>query len=181
MRISILAIAALTGMQLPVVQTVAQPVVPAGPPDRMPVVSYPMGTVSSAIAMPAAPKSAQGHAQSVRNRDGHFYVRASLNGAAVPMLVDTGASGILLRWEDAISAGLNPETMSFTSPSSTANGTAYSAQAMVRTLTVGGIARSNLPVRVAKSGALSVSLLGQTFFAQLATFRISGDTLLLAE
>ncbi len=150
-------------------------------PPRLPTVSYPTSSIGSALSIPSAPNTKRGQAQSTRNRDGHFYVRASINNAAVPMLVDTGSSGIMLRYEDAVSAGLNPDTMSFANPSGTANGTAYLARAILRTITVGGITRSNMPVLVAKSGATTVSLLGQTFFAQLGTFRISGDTLLLAE
>ncbi len=147
----------------------------------MPSVSYPTAAISSAFPAPVTPSSHAGQASSTRNRDGHFYVRASLNGATVPMLVDTGATGILLRWEDAVSAGLSPETMNFATQSSTANGTAYNARAELRTLTIGGIVRSNVPVTISKSGAVRVSLLGQSFFSQLGTFRISGDALLLAE
>lgn len=149
-------------------------------PASLPAINYPTAFMG-ATATPAPPRSRAGQAQTERNRDGHFYMQTGLNNASVRMMVDTGATTVLLRWEDAVSAGLNPETMSFSVPSSTPNGRAYIARARIRSLTVGGISRADVPVFISKAGASSISLLGQSFLAQLATLRISGDTLLLQE
>ncbi len=149
-------------------------------PAPLPSINYPTALVGP-TALLALPPARAGLAQAARSRDGHFYMETHVNNASIRMMVDTGATAVTLRWEDAISAGLNPETMTFSLPTSTANGTSYSARARVRSLTVGGITRTDVPVTISKSGALGVSLLGQSFFAQLATFQITGDTLLLKD
>lgn len=170
---SVIALCGLAGA--PVAVAMAQPA-----PSALPSVNYPTALAGS-TAMTVLPHARAGLAQAARSRDGHFYMETQLNNASIRMMVDTGATAVTLRWEDAISAGLNPETMTFSVPFSTANGTSYSARARVRSLTVGGITRTDVPVYISKSGALGVSLLGQSFFAQLATFQISGDTLLLKD
>lgn len=155
----------------------------------LPVINYPSpnypnpnysnsGVSSAAPASSPAPRRA-GQAQVMRSSDGHFYVNAMLNSTPVHMLVDTGASTIVLRSDDAIKAGLNPESLIYSIPTSTANGNTYSARTRVQTLIVGGITQHDVPVMVSRPGALSTSLLGQSFLSQLSGFRISGNELVL--
>ena len=152
------------------------PALAADPP--MPNVAYPSGPVQSNMA---AAFGAGRQAQAIRSQNGHFYFKASANGATIPMMVDTGATGILLTYEDAEKVGLNPVTLTFNQASSTANGIAYSARAQLRSLAIGGISKPDMVVRVAKAGVLNVSLLGQSFLSQVRTVRISGDALTLID
>ncbi|MEO0798506.1 MAG: TIGR02281 family clan AA aspartic protease [Pseudomonadota bacterium] len=116
----------------------------------------------------------------IRKRsDGHFVVRSEVNGRPVTMLVDTGASTVVLTVRDAESAGINVGQLSFSIPVSTANGTGFAASARVNSLSIGGITRGNLKVLVAKSGALRESLLGMNFLRQLRSYEFSGDFLTL--
>src|SRR5437016_3823313 len=42
---------------------------------------------------------------------GHFFVQAKINGTRVRMMVDTGATGVVLSREDARSLGINPHAV----------------------------------------------------------------------
>ena len=148
----------------------------ADPP--MPSVAYPSSPVQSGMS---AGMGGGRQAAAVRSRNGHFYFNASANDSTIPMMVDTGATSIVLRYEDAERAGLNPSTLSYNVPSNTANGMSYSAKAQLRVLTVGSITKPDLPVLVAKQGALFASLLGQSFLSKVRTVRISGDALTLMD
>ncbi len=51
-----------------------------------------------------------------RARNGHFQAQVSVDGKTIPMLVDTGASSIVLSWRDAQAIGLDPSKLDFTTP-----------------------------------------------------------------
>ncbi|MCA1748686.1 MAG: aspartyl protease family protein, partial [Sphingomonadales bacterium] len=57
-----------------------------------------------------------------RAPDGHFYADVRINGATVPMLIDTGASTILLSRTDAQRAGIQVASGDFTSVGRTVSG-----------------------------------------------------------
>ena len=78
--------------------------------------------------------------QSVRIRkrsDGHFIVKTQANGVPLSMLVDTGASTVVLKPADAQKLGIDPERLRYSVPVQTANGTTYAAHVRLRTLTLG--------------------------------------------
>jgi aspartyl protease family protein len=111
--------------------------------------------------------------------NGHFEVRARLNGQTVSMLVDTGASTTVLSAEDATRAGIDVASLRFVLPVSTANGRGMAARAEITQLLVGDIERSNSAVLVAQPGALNQSLLGMSFLNSLTGFDVRGDRLIL--
>ena len=149
--------------------------------DALPNVNYPTGVArGSSSAAPSVSMPKPGQARSTRSRDGHFYVDAAINGGSVPMMVDTGASGIFLTHQDAVRAGLNPESLNYSVRTSTANGQGLAARARLASLKIGGIVRQDVPVMVAQTGASNISLLGQTFLSQLTVFQVSGDTMVMA-
>ncbi len=116
----------------------------------------------------------------IRKRsDGHFVVRAEVNGQPITMLVDTGASTIVLTPADAAAIGISTSSLSYSVAVSTANGTAYAAPVRIERIAVGTIERRGLDALVARRGALSQSLLGMNFLRQLRDFSISGDFLTL--
>ncbi|MFT6774643.1 MAG: aspartyl protease family protein, partial [Paracoccaceae bacterium] len=57
-----------------------------------------------------------------RTSDGHFRAMVESNGVAAPFLVDTGASLVLIRWEDAGPLGIDIASLRFITPVATANG-----------------------------------------------------------
>lgn len=114
-----------------------------------------------------------------RRSDGHFVARATINGASTTMLVDTGASTVVLKPADAERAGIDVSNLAFTAPVSTANGTAFAAPVRLRTIDVGGIVLEDIEALVTKPGSLNESLLGMSFLRRLRSYEFSGDFLTL--
>lgn len=110
-----------------------------------------------------------------RSISGSFRVNAQINNAQVRLIVDTGASAVVLTQADAIAAGLDIAGLSYTIPVQTANGTGRAAAIRLNTIVVGDIVRSNIRAYVAEEAALETSLLGMTFLETLSSFSISGD------
>ena len=95
------------------------------------------------------------------------------------MVFDTGASLVALREEDASRAGIDLDTLNYSVRVKTANGTAFVAPIVIATLNVGSITRTNVRALVAKRGALTVNLLGQSFLKTMAGYAMDGDRLVL--
>jgi len=116
-----------------------------------------------------------------RLSNGHFEVRAEVNGAPVTLLVDTGATNTVLSATDAGRAGIDAATLDFIVAVMTANGEARAARATADEIRVGEIARSNLPMLVAEPGRLDRSLLGMNFINTLSGFDMRGERLILRD
>lgn len=112
---------------------------------------------------------------------GHFQADVQINGGTVPMLVDTGASAVVLSYADAERLGLQPETLDFNQMVSTANGTALAAPIRLDSLAIGPIERRNVRAMVAGTGRLEQSLLGMSFLGTLGSIEIRGDELRLRD
>jgi aspartyl protease family protein len=112
-----------------------------------------------------------------RERDGHFYAEARVNGAPVRFLVDTGASGIALTEADARNAGL-----AFDPGQSEVVGTGPSGQVhghfvRLNRVELGLKSVSGSPAIVLEGG--DRSLLGQSFLSQFSSVEIHNDTMVL--
>lgn len=114
-------------------------------------------------------------------RDGHFFARAEINGRSVAVLVDTGASAVLLSHDDASAIGLEPHASDYTIETRTANGTGRAAPVQLDYVRIGDIEVRNLRGIVAEPGALHVTLLGMDFIGRLGRFEMRGRELLLVE
>jgi len=112
-----------------------------------------------------------------RRPDGTYVVPAEANGVSVKMLVDTGASWVVLTAEDGRRMGFDLDDLRYTVPVNTANGTIYAASVRLRTLTVGKISISNVDALVAKRGPLRENLLGLSFLNRLSGFDFSNGYL----
>jgi len=115
----------------------------------------------------------------IKRDGGHFFARTMVNGAPVEMLVDTGASSVVLRPEDADMAGLDVRELRFNVPVSTANGTAYTARVRLEHVSIGGIRLRNVEALIAQPNSLNQSLLGMSFLSRLRSYEFSGDFLVL--
>lgn len=115
-----------------------------------------------------------------RARDGDFNIRVDVNGNRIPMLVDTGASSVVLTPEDAVAAGLPMELLRFDIPIDTANGRGKAAAVVLDRLSIAGsIDEREVPALVASPGTLKHSLLGMTFLSRLDSFEIRGEKLVM--
>lgn len=110
--------------------------------------------------------------------DGHFWVRAQVNGQPVRFLVDTGASDVVLSARTAERVGIAVNRLSFDRPGYSASGYVRAASARVDRLTIGPIVRQEMPVSVL-AGEVDVNLLGMRFLRSLSGWRVEKDTLIL--
>jgi clan AA aspartic protease (TIGR02281 family) len=101
---------------------------------------------------------------------GHVVLTASVNGAPVRFLVDTGASTVALSPADARAAGINPSALAFDKTTTTANGLVRVAPVMLREIRIEQLAVENVPAVV--DANLSGSLLGMSFLSRLKSFEM---------
>ena len=113
-----------------------------------------------------------------RARDGHFYALAEVNGTELRMLVDTGASTVVLNRADARRIGLEPESLSYTVRASTANGTVRGAPVTLDRVEIGPLTARDVRALVTR-GEMNISLLGMSFLGRLSRLSVEGDTLVL--
>lgn len=113
--------------------------------------------------------------------NGHFQARVIINGKPIDAVVDTGATSTVLTADDAVAAGFNPATLTYTVPVSTANGDTKAAAVRTDEISIGGIVRKNMTVLVAPPGTLWQSLLGMNFIGSLSGFDVRGDRMILRD
>ena len=113
--------------------------------------------------------------------DGHFAARMELNGQITSLLVDTGASVIVLTSSDAERIGIDTDGLAYTAIVSTANGRTTAARTTLQSVKIGPISRRNVNAMVAQPGALEQSLLGMNFLSSLTAFEFRGDRLYLTD
>jgi aspartyl protease family protein len=114
-----------------------------------------------------------------RRPDGHFIARTQVNGVSLTMLIDTGASTVVLKPADARKLGIDVDQLRYTVPVQTANGTTYAAHVRLRNLTLGSISLDNVEALVAKPGSLKENLLGMSFLSRLRSYEFTTDMLTL--
>ena len=114
-------------------------------------------------------------------RNGHFNTEADINGRSIPVMIDTGATMVVLSYEDAERAGLMLTDKDFTRSVSTANGVARVAPVTLDRVSIGNITVRDVPAAVAESGRLRTSLLGMTFLSRLSRFDMRSGRLVLQE
>lgn len=117
--------------------------------------------------------------QITKSREGEFNVRADVNGASVVMLVDTGASSVVLTIEAARAAGLPVDLLKYDVTIDTAKGRGHAAAVVLDQIRIGGIVHRRVPALVAQPGDLRRSLLGMSFLSRLESFEVRGQQLVL--
>ncbi|WP_169731717.1 retropepsin-like aspartic protease family protein [Sphingomonas jaspsi] len=112
-----------------------------------------------------------------RDRDGQFHLDASVNGQALPFLVDTGADLVALTVDDARRIGIVVEPQSFQHVGTGAGGAVRGQPIMIDHLTVAGHEISQ--VQGVVIDGLTTNLLGQSVLRQMGSLQLSGDTMTL--
>ena len=122
-----------------------------------------------AITATSAPSAtATGHAaQVVRADDGHYWAEADINGRAVRVLVDTGASVVALTRDDALRLGFMLESEDFDHTVVTANGEGRAARIELAHVAVAGARVERVQALVVERG-LPASLLGMSYLGRLS-------------
>ena len=115
----------------------------------------------------------------VRSRGGDFSVNMQVNGARVPMVLDSGASAVVLTQEAAKAAGLPLEVLNYSVNVETANGRTRAAPVTLDRLAIGGIVERSVPALIAQPGQLKTNLLGMSFLNRLQSWEVRDDKLLM--
>jgi aspartyl protease family protein len=143
-----------------------------------------VGQPSATVAIP------QGAAQTPRtsvgdvtrltaDRTGHYLAEVQINGRTLTALVDTGASLVALRYEDAEKLGLIRPGDRFDVGVRTANGVAQARQVQLRSVRLGSIRVDDVDALVMDEGLLATNLLGMSFLKKLKRFEVDRGTLVL--
>jgi aspartyl protease family protein len=130
----------------------------------------------------AAPQPAAGRVVELKaGAFGHYRAQAEINGRPVEVLVDSGASLVVLAYEDAERAGVRPRAEDYTQRVSTANGMARVAPMLLDRVSIGDVSVRNVEAAIGEPGKLGQSLLGMTFLGRLQRVDMRSGVLLLQE
>jgi aspartyl protease family protein len=114
-----------------------------------------------------------------RQSDGHFHTQLEVNGTAIPMIVDTGATHVVLTEADAARAGIRPPHGAFNARAQTAGGLVVVAPIMLDRVRLGHIELHGVQASVVRGQAFDQSLLGQSVLNRLDSINISGGQMRL--
>jgi aspartyl protease family protein len=114
-----------------------------------------------------------------RAQNGDFALRAKINGIATPMVIDTGATSVVLTYETAKAAGLPLELATYDVDVETAGGRVRAARLTLDRLAVGKLVELSVPALVVPRGQLKTNLLGMSFLNRLESWEVRPDTLVL--
>jgi aspartyl protease family protein len=107
--------------------------------------------------------------------NGHFLLKAAVNGAPVRFLVDTGATLVFLTPDDARAVGISPSELEFKQPIATGNGTVRAAPVLLREIRLDGLSLGGVQAAVIEH--LGQSVLGMSFLSQLKGFEMREGSL----
>lgn len=120
------------------------------------------------IAAPSTPRASD--AQVLRGPDGHYWAEATIDGRAVRVLVDTGATVVALTRQDAQRLGLTLTPDDFSRTINTAAGPARAAAVTLGSVAVAGARVDDVEAMVVEAG-LEQSLLGMSYLGRLSAFQ----------
>lgn len=112
---------------------------------------------------------------------GHFIFEAAINDRLVTLMADTGATLVVLTYDDAARLGLSPQSLDFSARVETANGVTHVAPVTLDRVRVEDITIRDVPAIVAERGALATNLLGMSFLGRLKSFQMQGSELVLVQ
>lgn len=116
--------------------------------------------------------------QVLKAADGHYWAEAAIDGHAVRVMVDTGASVVVLTPADADRLGLRLETSDFSGKVITASGPVAAAPVTLQTVSVAGARVEQVEALVVAEG-LPHSLLGMSYLGRLSAFTATPAALTL--
>jgi aspartyl protease family protein len=143
---------------------------------------FELGDVANRVLAELIPGHVISHGRTVevaRTSGGDFAISGQVNGAHVAMVLDTGASSVVLTPDDAKAAGLPLDLLNYTVSIDTANGRTRAAPVTLDHITIGGLEERSVEALVVQPGQLRTSLLGMSFLNRLQSWQVVGDRLVL--
>ena len=114
-----------------------------------------------------------------RGQTGEFALQAKINGVNAPMVVDTGATSVVLTYETAKAAGLPLELLEYDVDVETAGGHTKAARLTLDRLAIGKLVERSVPALVVPHGQMKTNLLGMSFLDRLESWEVHSDKLML--
>jgi aspartyl protease family protein len=136
-------------------------------------------TAASTEESGRAPPNHGGIVRVAANRSGHYVSEIEVNNRPITALVDTGATTVALRYEDARALGLVSPGDKFDARVRTANGEGRAKRVQLRSVTFGTITIREVDALVLEQGALGTNLLGMSFLRRLSRFEVQRGVLVL--
>lgn len=143
--------------------------------DLRPAYDRVRGNIYPSVAL----STAQGEAELRRAWDGHYRAEAEVNGVRMMLMIDTGASMVLLPYEQVRELGIDPAGLDYSLAVATANGASTVAPVRLSSIKIGPIAAFDVQAAVAQPGRLKIGLLGMSFIDKLSEISFRGETLTL--
>ncbi|MBX7500223.1 TIGR02281 family clan AA aspartic protease [Qipengyuania sp. YG27] len=110
--------------------------------------------------------------------DGHFWVRAEVNGVPGNFMIDTGATLTAISAPLAERAGLEPRRGGIPIMLGTANGTVQAFVTTVDSLTFGNVSATGTDAAIADNFG-DFNVIGMNVLARLGSWRVEDNTLIL--
>jgi aspartyl protease family protein len=114
-----------------------------------------------------------------RTPSGEFALKARINGVSAPMVIDTGATSVVLTYETAKAAGLPLEVLEYDVDVETAGGHTRAARLTLDRLAIGKLVERSVPALVVPQGQMKTNLLGMSFLDRLESWEVHADRLML--
>jgi aspartyl protease family protein len=114
-----------------------------------------------------------------RGQSGEFALKARINGVTAPMVIDTGATSVVLTYETAKAAGLPLELLEYNVDVETAGGRTRAARLTLDRLAIGKLVERSVPALVVSHGQMKTNLLGMSFLDRLESWEVRADKLML--
>jgi aspartyl protease family protein len=114
-----------------------------------------------------------------RGKAGEFALQAKINGVSAPMVIDTGATSVVLTYETAKAAGLPLELLEYDVDVETAGGHTKAARLTLDRLAVGKLVERSVPALVVPRGQMKTNLLGMSFLDRMESWEVHADRLML--
>ena len=117
--------------------------------------------------------------QIARGPSGEFALQAKINGVSAPMVIDTGATSVVLTYETAKLLGLPLELLEYDVDVETAGGHTKAARLTLDRLGIGKLEERSIPALVVPRGQMKTNLLGMSFLDRLESWEVHADRLTL--
>jgi aspartyl protease family protein len=137
--------------------------------------------VKADVALAAPAPSGYTEAEIVADAGGQYATEVEINGQIVRMMVDTGATMVVISYDTASRLGMAPVASDYTGRVRTANGVAAVAPVTLREVTVGQVYVGEVKALVADRSSGAVNLLGMSFLKRLASVEQRDGKLVLRQ